>query len=142
MLNIIYAIQGIFGFMQWQFFQKNEGVAFKLSRKEHLFLIAFVAFLFFFLSIFIGNYFPNPVKKIDLLLALGCVLTTFIEIKKDIACWFYWIILNLAYTILYSYQQLYLYAGMMLVLGIFSIWALFEWKKESQTKAEISTEYN
>ncbi len=139
MLNIVYAIQGIFGFMQWQFIQKNNYPSFRLKLKEHLFLIAFTLSIFAILLLSLKSHFQSRAMQLDLLLALFCILTTFLEIRKETACWSYWISLNALYTVLYSYQNLYGYAVLMFALGLFSIWALKEWTKKSKTELILST---
>ncbi len=130
-LNIIYAFQGIFGFMQWQFFNKNRQASFYITLQQHLLLIGSVIIGFLILNSLFGGYFPERLQKIDLLLALGCILTTFLEIRKETSCWYYWIVLNCAFTVLYSLQHIYLYAALMLALAVFSVYALKEWKKVS-----------
>lgn len=136
-LNIVYAIQGIFGFTQWQFIQKNNTPRFRLKLKEHLFLIALTIIAFLIISLVFKSHIHTRAALIDLLLAMLCILTTFLEIKKETACWYYWISLNAMYTVLYTYQNLYGYAFLMFALGIFSIWALKEWTAK---KPSILTE--
>lgn len=129
LLNIVYAIQGVFGFMQWKFIQKNNLPGFRLKVKDHLFLIGFTIALFFTTLLLFKSHLPLIVARFDLLLAFLCILTTFLEIKKETSCWLYWISLNILYTALYAYQNLYWYALLMLTLGLFSIWALKVWTK-------------
>ena len=133
-LNIVYALQGLFGFLQWQFIKKYDAPDFRLKLKDHLFLIGFILMVFLISLLGLKAHKLNNIAKLDVLLALLCVLTTFLEIKKETACWYYWIVLNSLYTVLYSYQELYGYALMMLGFGVFSIWALKEWtsKKSMQ----------
>jgi nicotinamide mononucleotide transporter len=130
-LNIIYALQGIFGFLQWEFFQKKRIPGFYLSPLHHIFIIISVVISFLALNSFFGAYFPGPLRKFDLFLALACISTTFLEIRKDTSCWYYWITLNFAFAGLYGIQQLYWYSALMFILCIFSIWALREWRRES-----------
>jgi nicotinamide riboside transporter PnuC len=139
-LNIVYALQGLFGFLQWQFIKKYAAPAFKLKTKEHLFLIGFILIIFLISLLALKSYKLNNIAKLDVLLALLCVLTTFLEIKKETACWYYWIVLNSLYTVLYSYQGLYGYALMMFGFGVFSIWALKEWTSKKSIAPNLLTE--
>ncbi len=139
-LNIVYALQGLFGFLQWQFIKKYAASAFKLKIKEHLFLIGFTLIVFLISLLALKFYKLNNIAKLDVLLALLCVLTTFLEIKKETACWYYWIVLNSLYTVLYSYQGLYGYALMMFGFGVFSIWALKEWTSKKSIAPNLLTE--
>jgi nicotinamide riboside transporter PnuC len=139
-LNIVYALQGVFGFLQWQFIKKYDAPAFKLKIKDHLFLIGFIVVVFLISLLVLQPYKLNNVAKLDVLLALLCVLTTFLEIKKETACWYYWIGLNSLYTVLYSYQGLYGYALMMFGFGVFSIWALKEWTSKKSIEPSLLLE--
>ena len=80
-LNIVYALQGLFGFLQWQFIKRYEVPAFNLKLKDHLFLIGFILMVFLISLVALKSYKFNSMAKIDVLLALFCVMTTFLEIK-------------------------------------------------------------
>ncbi len=129
-LNSVYAAQGVFGFFQWQFYLKNAAPAYKLSYKHHIALLLLILMLFLAINVIFASYHFNLYVRLDILLAIGSILATFLEIKKDISCWYYWMVLNLGFTVLYGIQHLYLYALLMLALGVFSYFALQQWKKK------------
>lgn len=137
-LNGVYVLQGIFGFLQWRFFQQNRPAAYYTPLSYHWFFIFITLLSGTCIVLFFPAYLPDISNKIDVYLAIGSVLATFLEIKKDISCWFYWITLNIGFTILYLYQGLNLYAILMLVLGIFSIWALKEWTRHPSVNGQTS----
>lgn len=130
-LNGIYVLQGLFGFFQWQFYLKKTLPSFRISLQQHLLILAGIAALFTLILYISGFSTFHLYIKLDILLSIASIVATFLEIKKDISCWYYWIVLNLCFTLLYSLQHLYLYAGLMLILGVFSVFALREWKKNS-----------
>lgn len=71
----------------------------------------------------------------DIVLAGGSILATYLEIRKDTSCWWYWIVCNIGYAILYLTQDadsvMYLYSGLMIVLAIFSYMAKKSWEKST-----------
>lgn len=129
-LNIIYTLQGLLGYFQWRFYLKRKIPGFSLSFIKHIGLIIIVIAVFISVITFFREQYLHTMLRIDILLAIGSILATFLEIRKETSCWYYWIILNIGYAILYAHQHMYLYATLMLILGIFSIIALKEWKKE------------
>ncbi len=126
LLNIIYVFQGVYGFVYWQSKTSiNPRYFFKLW--HHLMFVV-LAFVLYFLLIKLSTVLIiNDIKNFDIVLACFCILATYIETKKDISCWWYWIILNLVYGAYYFNAHFYLYALQMLVLAVFSVWALRRW---------------
>ncbi|MES2617507.1 MAG: nicotinamide mononucleotide transporter family protein [Bacteroidota bacterium] len=137
-LNGVYVLQGIFGFLQWRFFEKNRSSNYYTPINYHLIFIFFTLLSGTCIIVLFPSYLPTISNKIDVYLAIGSVLATFLEIRKDISCWYYWITLNLGFTFLYLYQGLNLYAILMLVLGIFSVWALKEWTRHVPVSGKTS----
>ncbi len=129
LLNLVYAMLGLFGFFQWQFILKDKLAGYHLSFKKHILLLNVLAVIFLFTILFFREYHFNVWVKLDILLAFGSILATYLEIKKDTSCWYYWIILNTGFMIVYSLQHLYAYALLMAFLGIFYYFALREWQK-------------
>ncbi len=126
-LNLVYVIQGIIGYFEWG--SKKEPQAFVLKLKHHLFFIAMnlmicasLYYLFFYL-----NY--KSFNVIDVFFAILSIGATYLEIKKQTSAWYYWIIANLSYTFIYFKAEFYVYSVLMLVLAIFSFWALLQWQK-------------
>lgn len=143
LLNVVYAIQGVLGFIQWQWYLSDRKVNYFWSLKQHSIAISTVL-LFSVLGIFLCKHYQfNGFNDMDIVLAAFSILATYLESKKDIACWNYWIICNLAYSALYLYSSLnesggsmYLYSALMLVLAVFSYYAKKTWLKSLQVKSE------
>jgi nicotinamide mononucleotide transporter PnuC len=138
-LNVIYAFQGVFGYFEWKWKSPNSKPSYQFRFKVH-FLIVFASMLLSLLvikSFVLLNY--VEFKYLDIFLAFLSIVATYLEIKKDIACWWYWIVCNIAYSILYlnlntPESPLYFYSFLMLALGLFSWFALKEWTKNLQTE--------
>jgi nicotinamide mononucleotide transporter len=142
LLNIIYALQGIIGYINWRKYIADKQPSYQLRWYFHLLwaLICILASLllsWLFLTVFGGK-----IVYADILLATFSIFATSLEIRKDTSCWWYWITCNLAYAALYFWQSietgesLYLYAILMLGLAVFSYAGLKAW--ERSTKIEVN----
>ncbi|MDP2176410.1 MAG: nicotinamide riboside transporter PnuC [Bacteroidota bacterium] len=129
-LNLIYVIQGGIGFFNWKFIQTQHQPRQSLNLKNHVMLVFALFVLTFGLMKLFTLFNFNEFKTIDVFLAMMCVLATFLEIKKEISTWYYWIIANLLYGCYYFYEALIVYALLSLFLSVFSFKALFVWKRK------------
>ena len=131
-LYLIYAIQGIIGFWEWQWNTPNAKRSYQFAIHKQL------IYVFCSVLLSVGLYFVfkklnyHEFNVIDIFLALLSLFATYLEIKKEIACWNYWMFCNLGYAILYlnlhkKEEALYLYASFMLVLAVFSWFAKRKW---------------
>lgn len=134
LLNIIYIFQGVYGYIYWQI-KQNDKTNYHFKIWKHIIFISIAALLYFSFIKLVKLFSIDDIKNIDIALASLCILATYIETKKDTSCWWYWIILNLAYCFYYFNENLYLYALQMLVLSIFSAWALRQWLIPKASKA-------
>ena len=57
-------------------------------------------------------------------------LASYMEVKKVLTGWVFWIIINFTTILLYYTRSLDYYAVLMFLYGILSIWGYFQWKKE------------
>ena len=133
-LNSIYAFQGIFGYFEWKWKSPNAKPSYKLNIEVHVVIVLASVLLAIGLikSFVVLNYIEF--KYLDILLAILSIVATYLEIKKDIACWWYWIVCNIAYSVLYLnlYNQetsMYFYSFLMLSLAVFSWFAKKEWTR-------------
>lgn len=138
-LNVIYVVQGFLGYFEWKWKSPNLLPSFKLKLKQHLLLV----FASTTLAIGLVQWFKsldfNEFSYIDIVLALLSIVATYLEIKKEISCWWYWIFCNLSYSVLYlnlttQDPPLYFYSFLMLSLAIFSWFAKNEWTSGLKTK--------
>lgn len=138
-LNIIYALQGFLGYFEWKWKSPSTKPQYHVKFKLHSLLIASCLGIAIGLEQLFLRFSFHEFKLSDLSLALFSILATFLEIKKDISCWWYWIVCNLGYAYLYlniggKDEPLYLYALLMIVLSVFSWFAQRAWL--SELKAE------
>ena len=139
LLNLIYVIQGFLGYFEWKWKSPNLIPAYKLSLKNHILIVLVSSILTKGLIQMSVVFEYDEFNYIDILLALLSITATYLEIKKDISCWWYWIFCNLSYTVLYlnlnkQESPLYLYSSLMLALAVFSWYAKMEWTSHLKRK--------
>jgi nicotinamide mononucleotide transporter len=142
-LNVIYAIQGVLGFVQWQWYLSDRQVDYFWNRQQHIGAVLIVVFISVLGILLCRFYHFNGFNSLDIVLAAFSILATYLESKKDISCWNYWIVCNLAYALLYLYSSIqkpedsmYLYSSLMLGLAVFSYYAKRAWLKSLTIKSE------
>lgn len=139
-LNVIYGIQGVIGFFNWRFVDKEFSPSFKWNLFRHLLAWVFCISIFYFVIQLAASFNYNEFSNADILLACFSILATTLEIKKDTSCWYYWIVCNLCYAFLYfknpNGENMMYYASLMLFLSAFSYFALRSWRKAAQSKAQ------
>lgn len=142
-LNVIYAIQGVLGFVQWQWYLSDRQVNYFWNRQQHLIAVLIVASVSIIGILLCRFYHFNGFNSLDIVLASFSILATYLESKKDISSWNYWIVCNFAYAVLYLYnsidnpeESMYLYALLMLGLAVFSYYAKRAWLKSLSIKSE------
>ncbi|MEZ4805642.1 MAG: nicotinamide riboside transporter PnuC [Bacteroidia bacterium] len=140
-LNIIYGLLGILGYLQWKFIQPHKRAAYNLKSIFHIYIVGICILLTLVLKFLFDSIHYNQFIIWDILLATGSIAATYLEIKKDTSCWWYWIICNIGYFILYLFPSngqdvMYYYAALMLFLAIFSWFAKIAWEKSSDLSEE------
>lgn len=82
---------------------------------------------------FLGSYFANNTDAQrpfhDSFSTIFSFIANFMEAKKLLFGWFYWIVLNAFTGWLYVDRGVYLYAALMLVYFVLSIYGYISWKK-------------
>ncbi len=135
LLNIIYALLGIAGFINWNSYIADKEPSYGIKWYFHLLWIAIGTGLSFFVCELLNFTTGETILYADVLLAIFSILATVLEIRKDISTWWYWIICNLAFSGLYLWKSLhtgetlYLYSLLMLGLAVFSCFGLQAWSK-------------
>jgi nicotinamide mononucleotide transporter PnuC len=141
LLNAVYALQGIIGYVNWKKFISDKQPAYGIKWYFHLlWILACIVFSVILCGVF-TVFFTGEALYADMLLASFSIFATTLEIRKDTSCWWYWIVCNLGYSALYIWQSvsnsesLYLYAMLMFGLAIFSYVGLRAWEKEEVAQA-------
>ena len=128
MLYGFYALMGVWGWLRWH---RREGdnanpiVRWQLSR--HLRIVVGCAVTALGVGYIAGNYSDAQRPMFDAFTTVFSFLATYLEINKVLEGWVYWIVLNLASVWLYQDRQLDIYAGLIAVYAVLSVWGLRSW---------------
>lgn len=95
--------------------------------------------VWFMLGYFFKTYTNSSLPWADAFSTSFAFVATYLEARKILESWYYWLVLNLFSIWLYLVRDLPVMSGMMIGFFIFSIVGLLAWKKsyETQNRAEI-----
>lgn len=133
-LNAYYVMMAVVG---WVFWTKDKTATLfptwsKL--KFTLISIAISGLLSFLLGYFANNFTDAQLPYADAFTTVFSFYATWLVTQKRIESWIFWIVIDIVAFTMYLNKELYFTAGLFFVYLIFSIYGLFEWKK--QTKFE------
>lgn len=138
-LYIYYIIIGVYGYTLWNKKRKNRLEVKKINTKQHVILIFFGVLCAIALG-FTFNTFTDAVNPFfDSFTTVFSFIASYLEAKKIISSWFFWIIINLLTIVLYLREDLTLYVLLTFVFVIFSVIGYVEWSKKMKetVKAKI-----
>ncbi|MGY8954390.1 MAG: nicotinamide riboside transporter PnuC [Flavobacteriales bacterium] len=131
-LYAFYVLAGIYGWLVWSGYLTSKKDLKISTWKIKTHFIALLLGIMGMLSL--GYYFDNfsDGKKpyFDAFSTSFSFVATYMEAHKILGAWAYWIILNFFSVWLYSSRNLSVYAGLMVVYAMASVWGLIEWRKK------------
>lgn len=139
-LYLYYVIIGMYGYWLWKKKEDEKDIlkVQTLSLKMHFLIIVFGIFI----ALGMGFYFKMNTDAahpyLDAFTTIFSFIASFLEAKKILSAWIFWIIINTATIVLYLQQGLLLYLFLTLVYVVFSGIGFLEWQKKYQiTKYQI-----
>ena len=126
-----YVVVGFYGYYLWNRKSKDDSLLriSDVNSTNHVYYILSSCALAFSLAWFFNSYTDAERPYIDSFTTVFSFLATFLEAKKVLSSWKYWIVIN-GFTIgLYFDKGLDIYAGLILVYFIMSFVGYFKWKK-------------
>ncbi|MCC6818709.1 MAG: nicotinamide mononucleotide transporter [Bacteroidia bacterium] len=149
-LQIFYFLLGVNGFLNWSYFESDRKASYRYSKTFHLVSILLILILIFLINNLSAiSWGPDLsiLNFLDVSLAILSIWATYLETKKDIVCWWYWIACNIGYGILYLYQSydgesLFLYSALMFFLAGFSYFAKITWQKSLRNENQLQSNPN
>lgn len=131
-LYVYYVVIGIYGYSLWK--KGNDSsfqVRVKTMQSKKVFLIVVGSTL---LSFFVGSVFSKYTDAVnpylDAFTTVFSFVASFLEAKKIITSWVFWMVINSATIVLYAQQELYYYLLLTLGYIIFSVVGYLEWRKK------------
>ena len=133
-LYFYYVVIGIYGYLLWKKkeSQKDALRVQTISSKKHFSLVVLGTMIAFT----VGFYFEINTKAVnpylDAFTSVFSVIASFLEAKKIVSSWIFWIIINTVTIVLYFQQSLLLYLMLTVIYTVFSMVGFLEWKKKYQ----------
>lgn len=132
-LSFYYVIAGFYGWMIWK--KDASKTELKELAIKHYSLAIHLRFIMggLALSLGLGWFMKNNTDGnnpfLDSFITIFSFIATYLEAHRILAGWYYWIILNALSVGLYLVRGLPIYAGLMLIYTIMSVYGLIKWQK-------------
>jgi len=143
-LYIYYVVIGIYGYQLWKKKDSPEdNLKIKtISLKKHFLIIAFGILL----AIVVGQYFKSHTDAVnpylDAFTTIFSFIASFLEAKKILSSWLFWIVINTATVLLYFQQNLNYYLLLTIIYIVFSFIGYIDWKKKHKIAKANSLKKN
>lgn len=127
-LYAYYVGMGFWGWARWRrrdAAHDNPVVHYGLGPNAVLILVSTAGALA--LGSFFAHYTDAQRPYIDAFTTAFSFAATYLEVKKVLETWVYWIVLNTTSIWLYLDRSLDIYAALVVVYAILSVWGLFQW---------------
>lgn len=131
-LQIFFILSSIFGWYNWyNNIEKNsdELVIRSLPKNQIVLIILTIMVIGLIVGFILKNFTNADYAYYDSILLSASIITTLLSAKAYIENWYFWIVINSAYIVLYIYKEAHLTAILYLILIILAIIGLRDWKK-------------
>ncbi|WP_299553439.1 nicotinamide riboside transporter PnuC [Seonamhaeicola sp.] len=133
-LYTYYVIIGVYGWIYWKRSTQQNQV-FKVTDlpvRHYLFIILIGEVLSLLLGYFFGNYTDAAAPYLDAHTTIFSFIASYMEVKKWLGSWKFWIVINGVTIALYLGKDLNWYSALTVVYLIFSFVGYFKWKQQMQ----------
>jgi nicotinamide mononucleotide transporter len=134
-----YVIAGFWGWIRWSrrlAVDHNPVVRYRLLAHTVIILVASVVALT--LATGFSNYTDAQRPYIDAFTTAFSFAATYMQVKKVLETWVYWIFLNIASIWLYIDRSLDIYAALICVYAVLSVWGLVQWLRIYRQQTSLS----
>lgn len=138
-LYTYYVLMGFWGWIRWSqrsALHHNPVVRYGLPAHAAIVLVSTAGALL--LGGFFSHYTDAQRPYIDAFTTAFSFAATYMEVKKVLETWVYWIILNLASIWLYMDRSLDIYAALICVYAVMSVWGLLQWTRVYRAQQAVS----
>lgn len=128
-LYAFYAVMGAWGWMRWHHRQElDHNPVVHWHAQLHLRAIATAVVLALGLGYAMEHFSDAQRPVFNAFTTVFSVLGTFLEINKVLEAWLYWLIINLASVWLYHDRDLDIYAALIGLYSVLSVWGYWRWR--------------
>ncbi len=127
-LQVFYFFAAIYG---WWFWKKESLTEFKVSHipLKWILILIFASAVQFLIYYFLLKKFKGDKIIFDAILTALSVSATYMMTRKWLENWLTWVIIDLAYVILYIQKDMWLFAVLNVFFTTMAAYGFFEWKK-------------
>lgn len=134
-LYIYYVIIGVYGYYLWDKKQDEDLLAVTdIKPYFHLLIIVSGIILSYMLGYVFSHYTNAQNPYLDATTTIFSFMASYLEAKKKLSGWLYWIIINLTTVFLYFNRSLDYYAALTVIYTVFSFIGYFKWRQRLQTQ--------
>jgi nicotinamide mononucleotide transporter len=130
--NVVYAVVGLYG---WNYWHRQKGLRRSSSsfivKEWHwsVHLVVVLGGIGLSFAIFLALRQTNDARPLaDSLSTVFALLATWMQARKVLSNWLYWIIIDLGLAVLYAQTGYGWYAGLMVVYVALAIWGYLVWR--------------
>ena len=124
---------GFYGFYSWNKNKSKNNLTLAVSEKGlvfHIIAIVSSALTAICLGWYFENYSEASSPYLDALTTIFSFFATYLEAKKILSAWIYWIIINGLTIVLYLTKGLDIYSTLSVIYFLLSFVGYIKWKKE------------
>jgi nicotinamide mononucleotide transporter len=132
LLQIFFILSSIFGWYSWhKDLDENSDMLTinSLNKKQIVQVLGIILFTGIIMGFLFKKFSNADYAYYDSILFSASVISTILSAKAYIENWYFWIVINSAYIILYISKQAHLTAFLYLILIVLAIVGLRDWKK-------------
>ena len=131
-LYVYYVLIGVYGFCHWnKSLQENKSLVISdFSMQTYIYLIVFGEILAIMLAYVFDNFTDANMPYLDAHTTVFSIIASYLEAKKKLASWTFWIVINTMTMVLYLNKDLNIYTGLTGVYLVFSFVGYFRWKNK------------
>ncbi len=130
-----YVAMGFWGWIRWhRQLEIDDNPVKKWPAVFHWWAILLGSILALGLGYTVHHYSDAARPLVDAFTTMFSFLATFMEITKVMEAWLYWLIINLASVWLYHDRSLDIYAALIALYSVLSVWGFMSWRKTYQSQ--------
>lgn len=138
-LYFYYVLMGAWGWIRWsQRAAVNDNPVVRYGLQAHGVVILLSSLGAVALATFFIAFSDAQRPYIDAFTTMFSFAATYMQVKKVLETWFYWIVLNLASIWLYMDRSLDIYAALICVYALMSVWGLVQWTRIYRQQPGVS----
>ena len=129
-LYLFYALMGVWGWLRWhRQLEENNNPIIRWDIARHLRILLVGSAVALGLGVSVQFFSDAERPLFDAFTTTFSFIATYMEITKVLEAWGYWLILNLASIWLYQDRNLDIYAVLIGIYSIMSVWGFVTWQR-------------